>query len=92
MVELTDDEHEAYGAMIHRAKVEAALRQPDDSGIAPEVLWQFRDASIRELLLEITRLRAVKGALVRQIEINDFVDSLGHEAKMLKAFHDARDA
>jgi len=24
MIQLTDDEHEAYGAMIHRAKVEAA--------------------------------------------------------------------
>jgi len=59
MAELTDEEHEAYGAMIHRAKVEEALRHPDDSGIAPEVLWEFRDASFRELLLEITRLRSL---------------------------------
>ena len=28
--------------------------------------------------------------LTTQIERNDFTDSLGHEAKMLKAYHDAR--
>ena len=30
--------------------------------------------------------------LVQQIEINDFTDSLGHQAKMLKAFQDAKRA
>ena len=38
----------------------------------------------------IEKLERALRDLVQQIECNDFEDSFGHEARMLKAYHDAR--
>jgi len=51
MTELTDEEHEAYGAMIHRGNVEAALV------VAAGDYVEFQGMTLRELMDEIKRLR-----------------------------------
>jgi len=56
----------------------------------------MRDAAaiLRKMAEEVTaeqKLRKLTGlanALLQQIDINDFVDSHGHSAKMLKPVHD----
>ena len=62
-----------------------------------ELVERLRDCTVRPAtLLEIEaadRIEELERALrdlTTQIERNDFTDSLGHEAKMLKAYHDAR--
>jgi len=40
----------------------------------------------------VSDYEALLRGLVQQIESNDFTDSLGHQAKMLKAFQDAKRA
>ena len=57
---------------------------------AKEALDPYR-AKIRELEAERDEARFALIALVQQIDRNDFTDSLGHIAKMLKAFRDAGD-
>lgn len=55
-------------------------------------VWRGRARRAEEentkLKKEVERLRATANALLHQIDIGDFVDSHGHNAKMLKAVHD----